>query len=174
MTDMKKLISLLLAIILLAPCFSGCGERNLPDERPDDFSFTLTWGTYGISSYDSRTGKLVKTREASNPKDYVTYVRLSEEELDFIYQRIRKLRVDSYPDEYDPDPFVTSIPHATLIITVRTGDYEKTINADDVSLAYEAIFPKGKRFINTLDSICHILVSTEEWKALPDYEFYYD
>ena len=63
---------------------------------------------------------------------------------------------------------------AALILTVRTGDYEKTIRADDVSLAYEAIFPKGKRFVNTLDSICHILISTEEWKALPDYEFYYD
>ena len=171
---MKKVLLLLLATAVLLPCFSGCGERNLPNERPDDFSFTLTWGTYGISSYDSRTGKLVKTREASNPKDYVTYVRLSEEELDFIYQRIRKLRVDSYPDEYDPDPFVTSTPHATLIITVRTGDYEKTIRADDVSLAYEAIFPKGKKFINTCTDISNILTSTEEWKALPDYEFYYD
>ncbi len=173
MIDMKKLLSLLLATVILLPCFSGCAEKPMPKEMPEDFSFSLSWGVYGISSYDSRTGKLVKTKDATNPGDYVTYVKLSDEVLESFYRTISRLRVDSYPDEYDPDPFLATTPHASLILTVRTGDYVKTITAKDVSLSSGFMFPKGKRFIETCNDISDFLTSTEEWKALPDYEFYY-
>ena len=171
---MKKIILLLLATVILFPCFSGCAESQLPKEVPEDFSFALTWGVYGISSYDSRTGKLVKTKDATNPRDYVTYVKLSDDVMELIYKKLRALDVDSYPDEYDPDLMMASDPSASLILTVRKGDYVKTIEAKDVSLSFDALFPKGKRFINTCSDISDILTSTEEWKALPDYEFYYD
>ena len=170
---MKKLLSLLLAVILLAPCLSGCVEK-LPKEMPEDFSFSLTWGVYGISSYDSRTGKLVKTRDATDPEDYVTYVRLPDEVLETVYSLIRKMHVGSYPDEYDPDPFIASTPHESLILTVRAGDYVKTINAEDVGISSGFLFPKGLRFIETCNGIADMLTSTEEWQALPDFEFYYD
>lgn len=169
---MKKILLLLLATVILLSCFSGCAESPLPKEVPEDFSFALTWGVYGISSYDSRTGKLVKTTDATNPRDYVTYVKLSDEVMELIYKKLRALDVDSYPDEYDPT--TGSEPSAHLILTVRRGDYVKTISAKDVSLSYDAPFPEGKRFINTCCDISDILTSTEEWKALPDYEFYYD
>jgi hypothetical protein len=169
---MKKLLSLLLATVILLSCFSGCAKSLLPKEVPEDFSFALTWGVYGISSYDSRTGKLVKTKDATNPDDYVTYVKLSDEVMELIYKKLQALDVDSYPDEFDPT--LGSEPSAHLILTVRKGDYVKTIEAKDVSLSYDALFPKGKRFIDTCLDISDILTSTEEWKALPDYEFYYD
>ena len=173
---MKKIILLLLATVILLPCFSGCAESLLPKEVPEDFSFALTWGVYGISSYDSRTGKLVKTTDATNPRDYVTYVKLSDEVMELIYKKLRALNVESYPDEYDPDPLMASEPSADLILTVRRGDQVKTIAAKDVSLFFDAdaLFPKGKKFINTCTDISDILTSTEEWKALPDYEFKYD
>ena len=169
---MKKLLSVLLATIFLLPCFSGCAESLLPREVPEDFSFALTWGVYGISSYDSRTGKLVKTKDATNPSDYVTYIKLSEEVMEIIYKKIRALDVESYPDEYYPT--LGSEPSAELILTVRKGDYVKTIEAKDVSLSYTSPSVKGKRFIDTCLDISDILTATEEWKALPDYEFYYD
>ena len=171
---MKKLLSLLLATVILLPCFSGCAESLLPKEVPEDFSFALTWGVYGISSYDSRTGKLVKTKDATNPADYVTYVKLSDEVTELIYKKLRALDVESYPDEYDPAPMMGSDPSADLILTIRNGDRVKTVTAKDVSLSYDALFPKGKRFIDTCLDISDILTATEEWKALPDYEFYYD
>ena len=171
---MKKLLFILLVCVLLLDCLVGCAEKPLPKEVPEDFSFALTWGVYGISSYDSRTGKLVKTKDATNPRDYVTYVNLSDEVMELVYKKIRALDVDSYPDEYDPDLMMASDPSASLILTVRRGDYVKTIEAKDVSLSFDALFPKGKRFINTCSDISDILTATEEWKALPDYEFYYD
>jgi hypothetical protein len=168
---MKKIILLLLATVILFPCFSGCAESQLPKEVPDDFSFALTWGVYGISSYDSLTGKLVKTKDATNPRDYVTYVKLSDEVMELVYKKIRALDVESYPDEYYPT--LGSEPSAELILTVRKGDNVKTITAKDVSLSYTSPSVKGKRFIDTCLDISDILTATEEWKALPDYEFYY-
>ena len=46
------------------------GMQMLP--LPTEFSFSLTWGTFGISSYDSATGKLVKTKDAPTPEAYIT------------------------------------------------------------------------------------------------------
>ena len=78
LVDMKK-IALIFTFIMLLPCLSGCGNKILPEERPEDFSFSLIWGVYGTSSYNSRTGKLVKTTDATHPEDYVTYMHLSDE-----------------------------------------------------------------------------------------------
>ncbi|MBO5700995.1 MAG: hypothetical protein J6S71_01015 [Clostridia bacterium] len=171
---MKRLFYLILAGAVLLVSLGGCAESPLQKEIPEDFSFALTWGVYGISSYDSKTGKLVKTKDATNPEDYVTYLELPEETLEDIYEMIRKLKPDSYPDEYDPDPYRSSDPSADLILTVRAGDSVKTITATEVSLSYETWSIKGKRYIDTCRAISEILTSTEEWQALPDYEFYYD
>ena len=171
---MKKLLSLLIVLSILLGILCGCAEKPLTKERAEDFSFALTWGVYGISSYDSRTGKLVKTKDATNPEDYVTYLHLSDETLEFIYEDLRRLDVESYPDEYDPDHMMASDPSADLILTVRMGDYVKTIAAKDVSLSYQSLSLKGQRFIDTCLSIRDILTATDEWQALPDYEFYYD
>ena len=34
--------------------------------------------------------------------------------------------------------------------------------------------PAGQKFLDVCKAIEDILTSTDEWKALPDYEFYYD
>ena len=69
----------------------------------EEFSFSLTWGCYGVSSYDSKTGKLIKTTDATNPEDYVTDYQLTDEDKEYFYDLISLLDINSYPDEYDPD-----------------------------------------------------------------------
>ena len=66
----------------------------------DDFSFALTWGVFGISSYDSNTGKLIKTTDATNPDDYITNYQLTDTQKRYIYSWIYALDVYSYPDIY--------------------------------------------------------------------------
>ena len=184
---MKKTFLFLSSILLSLFLLSGCGivhdniflkERitaNPSQEYDlDDFYFKLVWGTYGESSYDSRTGKLIKTTNATRPEDYVANCILSEEELSEIYELLIALKVEEYPDNYDPNPTLKSDPSITITLTVHTNEYEKTITAEDIALNYTASNKKGQRFLDTVKAISNILKATEEWQSLPDYEFYYD
>ena len=151
------------------------GLEKLPDTMPEDFSFALTWNCYGISSYDSKTGKLVKTTDATHPEDYVTTYKLHEDEAERIYDFIRALNVNDYPEIYNPhEDGLASSPSMTLILTVRVGERERMIKAEDIALTYESNNQKGQYFLTTCSAIRGILTTTETWKALPDYEFYYD
>lgn len=172
---MKRRKWLLLVLIVSMTLLASCTQSsNLPEE-PDGFSFSLTWGCYGISSYDSNTGRLVKTTDATDPENYVTTCQLSADELSRIYDLIRDLDVESYPDIYDPhQKGLVSSPSMTLILTVRTNTVEKTITAEDIAFSYKADNGKGQAFLNVCEAIQEILAGTEEWKALPDYEIYYD
>lgn len=157
-------------------------NSNTDTSRKDDelttsdiYSFSLTWGCYGISSYDSKTGRLVKTTDATNPEEYVTDLQLSAKEYEQICELIRGLDVTSYPDEYNPhEDGPESSPSMTLILTVQTETFEKTIRAKDIALTFEADNEKGRAFLNVCEAIRDILIATDEWKSLPDYEFLYE
>ena len=66
---MKKLL-LLILFFTLTSC--SLFKNSLPEEIPDDFSFSIMWNTDGISSYDSKTGILIKDKYATNPNEYTT------------------------------------------------------------------------------------------------------
>lgn len=155
----------------------GNGDKDgaVNTDVPDNLSFSLTWNTYGISSYDSATGKLVKTTDATNPEDYVTTLELDGTQLFAIWELLWELDIETYPDEYDPQGGnLSSDPSMTLILTLREGDKVKTVRAEDIALSYESNDPKGQKFLDTCKDIRDILTATEEWKALPEYEFFYD
>ncbi len=141
----------------------------------EGFEFSLTWGCYGISSYSSTTGRLVKTTDATHKEDYITQYKLSEEERERIYALLQQLDVTSYPDNYNPHPDgLMSSPTMTLILTLVDGDVYKRISAKDIAIAYESADSRGQKFLDTCREIEQILTSTAEWKALPEYEFFYE
>ncbi len=140
-----------------------------------NFEFSLTWGCYGISSYDSKTERLVKTTDAARPEDYITTYSLTTEQWLKIINCFSELNIESYPDEYDPHGgTLSSDPSMTLTLTVRSGDFSKTVTARDIALTYECEDPKGQKFLDVCKVIRDILTSSDEWKALPEYEFFYD
>ena len=154
---------------------NGDMDGAVNTDVPDNLSFSLTWNTYGISSYDSATGKLIKTTDATNPEDYVTTLQLDGQQLFAIWELLWELDIETYPDEYDPHGGeLSSDPSMTLILTLRDGDNVKTVRAEDIALTYESDDPKGQKFLDTCKSIRDILTATVEWKSLPEYEFFYD
>ena len=80
-----------LFLIILLTCTS-CRNDVFTKNMPKDFSFSIKWNVFGISSYDSSTGKLVKTTDATNPEDYITTYTMSEEELEHVYNLIYNLK----------------------------------------------------------------------------------
>ena len=170
---MKKIITLFLLVLSITFTLSSCNLKNLPYNMPLDFNFSITFGTYGISSYDSKTGILIKDKNATNPLDYTTTCHLSDENLKTIYKLIYKLNINFYPDEFPNGSFAISSPYMKLSLSVSTDAYSKTINADNVGYG-SARSIRGQIYLNTINEIKNIITATKEWKALPDYEFYYD
>ena len=164
---MKKLITLVLLLLTLTSC--NLFKRSLPKEMPEDFSFQVMWNNYGISTYDSKTGILIKHKYASNADNYTTTYFLTDNELKEIYNLIYELNIESYPDEFPYGTFVDAYPSSTLSLTVFTKDYSKTVKADSVG-AYEAFTIKGTKYLEVIKGISAILTETEAWKALPDYD----
>ena len=142
--------------------------------RAVEFSFSLTWGICGVSSYDSVTGRLVKTDDVADKENYETTHLLTAQEKLSIFKIVEALEVYSYPDDYNPTEGKGSSPNQTLILSVSKGNYlPKTITASDVALS-DATSEKGQRFMDACQSIADILENTEEWKALPEFPYLYD
>ena len=167
----REQIDKLKEIILWAK--GEAGVSSVSTNYPN-YSFSLTWNTYGISSYDSKTGTLIKTSDATNPKDYTTNLKLTEQQYSAIWKLIKGLDIESYPDEYNPHGDGVSTPYMTLILSVKADGIDKTITVKETMLSYEANNKKGQKFLDTCKGIRDILTATEEWKALPEYEFFYD
>ena len=141
----------------------------------DSFSFSLSWDCRGISSYDSKTGKLVKTTDATHPEDYVTTYQLTAEQKQRIFDLIKGLEVATYPDTYDPHGGgVMSSPPMTLVLSVKTDKVQKSITAADIAYTFDCQNSQGQRFLSVCKAIQDILTETEEWKALPEYEVFYN
>lgn len=151
-------------------------EFSIPADsmRAVEFSFSLTWGIFGHSSYHSKTGRLVKTDDVGNKEEYETTHFLTAKEKATIFKIIEDLYIYGYPDEYNPTAGIGSDPYQTLILSVnREPDYRpKTITASEVALD-EATSPEGKRFMDACKKIADILENTDEWKSLPDYPYLY-
>ena len=170
---MKKIITLVLSLLLFGS-LTGCAAPAVPETMPEDFSFALVGDFNGTGPYDSATGTLVKTTDATHPEDYVTTLTLAPEQKEMIYTILQALDINTYPNVYNPHEDGTSTkPPMTLILTVRAGGSEKTIEAKGIAYTYEANNPRGQAFLTACETIINILTTSEEWKALPDYENFY-
>ena len=160
--------------VMIMECYPAVFSTPVGYMAVVDFSFSLTWGICGVSSYDSATGRLVKTDDVADKENYETTHLLTAQEKLSIFKIVAALEVYSYPDDYNPTEGKGSSPNQTLILSVSKGNYlPKTITASDVALS-DATSEKGQRFMDACQSIADILENTEEWKALPEFPYLYD
>lgn len=176
----KKLASLLL-ILAIAAALASCGRTV--EGVPDDFSFSIVWGVFGISSYDSKTGKLQKTKDATDVERYTAYVKLTDEELRTVCRLLcSDIDLDEYPDSYDPfnapdaETKIATEPNETIIITVTENGRTKTVRCVGIALAgFSACRDDASRaFLASERAVVELLTSHPAWRAFPDYEFYYE
>ena len=164
--------------VLAIFCFLGHYKPNAydyPKAVPEDFSVSLTWNCYGVSSYESKTGKLIKTTDATHPDNYVTYYQLTDADKAYIYNLIVSMDIFSYPDVYNPQEDMRCTPPETLILKVTINGVSKEIKAEDIPGTYfTSKSKKGQKFLSTCQAIITRLEETEEWKALPEFEFLYE
>ena len=155
------------------------GYYVITEDHPDGlpaFEFSLTWGVYGISSYDSASGKLIKTTDATHPEDYVTTHLLTSEERQKIWTYLMNMNYTSYPEEYDPFAPLSSKPNQTIVLRVTAEGEEHVTACRHIALGEisDAKTNEGGAFVTGIYGIADLLRETEEWKALPEYEFLYE
>ena len=151
-------------------------------EPPADFSFSFVWDCYGISSYDSASGKLVKTSHATYPEDYITTLNLTAEQREQVWLWLSALELETFPAEYDPynppdeKPTVFSKPNRNLVLTLRQNGKEITVACRGICLdgCGEGYDARARAFLQVCDQLTDLLTHTPEWESLPDYEFYYE
>jgi len=189
---MLKKILLFTFILLFMFTLSSCKKvyihENLPIndvdlsdiELPNDFKFSITWNCYGVSSYDSKTGKLIKRSDADNVKKYTTYVKMSENELKLVFKYLCvDINLFDYDDSFDPfnDPTsenkIWSSPQQTLIISITKNNETKTVSCIDVPLGDEGYNEKANNFLLAHSNVVTLITSFIEWKNIPEYEVYF-
>lgn len=155
------------------PAKNTDGSGTVNGGGTEAFSFALTWDR-GECSYDSRTGLLIRDANAADPARYRTTCFLPPEEREEIRALLEALDAAAYPDSYDPHGGGTAAkPPMTLILTVRTGQEEKTIAARGIDDTFSADNERGQRFLQTCRRIIDMLTATAAWKALPEAEVPY-
>ncbi len=189
---LKRLLSILLCGLIFFG-LTSCGTvqhkdvTSSPDtagiELPEDFSFSIVWNTYGISSYDSETGKLVKASDATDVSKYTAYVKMSPNDLKTVYRALFcDIDLTAYPDSYDPfnapdaTSKVMSSPTQTVIITATANGVTKTVTCEKIVSGYtlqHCYSDEAKAFWQTKLTIVNLIESFPEWQAFPDYEFFY-
>ena len=186
---MKKIASVLLAAVILLS-FAGC-SRETP------FSFAIRWGVSAPgsgSSYDSGTGVLVKTTQASDPSKFRTVLKLNRqerEELRRLAERIDFSRIPPDPEPYDPyawpgeEARAWSKPLFFLEVTVRRESGEASVRC--FGIPQVLLTPpgetsdgdpvpadeNGKAFEAFVRSAFGTVYASKEWQSLPDYEVLY-
>ena len=152
-------------------------------ELPEDFSFSIIWGTYGISSYDSQSGKLVKAKDATDVSKYTTFVKMSKGELQAVYRSLfLDIDITKYPEFYDPfnapdaEVKMVSEPNQTIIITATANGRTKTVTCNAIAFGslQDCFSDEARAFLTAKQEIVNLITSFPEWKAFPEYEFFYE
>ena len=190
----KRIIAIVIiaaAAVLCASCRATSRHANDPipgqdlsgTELPSDFAFSIVWNCYGISSYDSRTGKLVKTTDASDVRKYTSYVKMSDNELKLVYKYLCKdIDLKNYPAEYDPfnapDAVQrkTSMPDQTIVVAVTAGGETRSVKCEKIMFGTmdDCYCPEARSFMQAVKDTVALITSFPEWEAFPEYEVFYD
>ena len=169
----KKYLFIPITILMT---ISSCSSSSAPSFsiEQEDFYFVLTWGVQKDSSYDSRTGTLIKAKYVieRQPEEYITtyqYPNINE-----IYEMAKSINVYSYADDYYPyeGSSIRTTPSVDYVFEIN----DKIITSEDCPILSEipdGVTKRGKQYLTFIFTIKNTLVNSDEWKALPDPEVLY-
>lgn len=156
----------------------GYGQNAV--QVPDDFSLFFRWGIDGISSFDSKTGELIKDRGASDAAKYTATYTPDAFDCAYFYSLLTEsIDLFSYPaSSYDPYNApdaklrLHASPSRTVEITLCANGKTHTVLLSDIALAdaSECWCEEAAHLVEVIEEIAAHLTATEEWMALPEYE----
>jgi predicted small lipoprotein YifL len=177
---MKKALLVLIALMMLIAGAASCGkyipesstpsggDLNSPTPDESTFNFILNYGTFARNEIDTYRDKFTKDMVIDPP--ITVDLRLTEEEMDRIYQKMVEIDFFSYPEEFR----VTAPPSGATTIVTPYSSYYYTVEKDSqikkLRWGDEIMNPdeKADKLRELYYLIMSIIESREEYKALPE------
>ena len=136
----------------------------------EEFKFSLGFGVSADFVYDSESQKLVRTRiryGVRNPEDYIT--TYSFPYVEELYNMVKEMNPYSYPEDFKPH-ISSNPPMSNPYLTYKLVINNKEINVEKYAIgtSKESLSEQGKKFIEVVDFIADTVMSSDEWKALPE------
>ena len=136
----------------------------------EEFKFSLGFGVSADFAYDSESQKLVRTRiryGVRNPEDYIT--TYSFPYVEELYNMVKEMNPYSYPEDFKPH-ISSNPPMSNPYLTYKLVINNKEINVEKYAIgtSKESLTEQGKKFIEVVNFIADTVMSSDEWKALPE------
>ena len=164
----NKLISFIVSVCLLL-IVSSCSSVSTKEKpMPEDFAFSITWGAFGSSYYNSETGELIKKQDEQIQTTYF----MDEEELEKVFNIFMYYKVHKLP-EIIMSGFYHADPPGKYEITLKYNEIEKVVSLPYGASLAETFGLNAKRFENALREVLAVIYESEEWKNLPPAKYLY-
>jgi hypothetical protein len=161
--NLLKISFFMFICTVIISVMAGCSTEvsDQPNEDiPDDFNFSLTYGSYGKQKID--TFKDVVVKDLIEDGTIEASIALTEEEMKQIYGEMMKINVMGELD-LDEDKECHSEPPSLSIWNIQMNGKTKSFN-------YQSYcdYPKDVLNLLNLEEYIHNIVSSKaEYKALP-------
>ena len=166
----------LLFLPLIAFSLASCEQTKSYNALYEEFSFSLDWGVQYDSSYNSKSEQLISFKNVRDRKieEYTTTYKYPY--LEDIYNLVKKMNPYSYPDTFDPfntKKHIMSTPATNYKLVVGDKTIEVKNFPIDIGTDEKGLSNKGIAFVDLVNTITKTIQSSDEWKALPEPEYYY-
>ncbi|MEF9952879.1 MAG: hypothetical protein RR838_09810 [Clostridium sp.] len=164
---MKSYKIKLIMVVIISVLFIGGytyqqRERELQGSKPKDFNIVLNYGVEAKNQIDTINGRFTKDMITLEPVK--VQLKLTEEEMNIIYEEIKKIDILNYPNYYKIKSEAFKIPHEKYILRVVMNGEEKTILWDENN----SIDGEVVKLNNIVKKIRDMIENKKEYKSLPE------
>lgn len=157
-----KLLNILVFTLILS-VITGCSNDTSVkpnSDMPDDFNFSLTYGTYGKQKIDTFNDIVVKDLVVDGTVE--AKISLTEEEMNQIYQEMLNINIMGELDLNKDEECVTEPPSLSKW-NIQIDGETKTFNYS----TYCDLPKDGRKLLKLEDFIHSIIIEKDEYKKLP-------
>jgi len=175
---MKKTISVSTAVFAVLLFLNACANTNkdywqVPQEMPDDFDFSFSFGWGGLNVVDTYKGKLTKDLVMAG-RETIDFT-VSEEKMCEIYAVFLEYEIYDLPKDInkalvnDDEVMVWVSPECTYILTYTVRGKKKTITCDTVEAlrSTKGMPDEVAHFIEFGDMLRDWVWNIQEYKDMP-------
>jgi hypothetical protein len=171
--DIKKFSWLLFVVIIILSGLTGCSKdsvKDIHDEMPKDFNFSLIYGSYGKQKIDTFNDTVVK--DLVDDGTIEANIAFTEQEMKNIYNEMTSINImgELVVESENEKECDMSTPSFTKWNIQMDGKI-KSIYTKNYCDGYPEDVLKLVRLAEKIHSI---LINKEEYKELPESNGYYE